>query len=145
MKTKQLEQEITARMRQWQQTENRAVVITGQMMEKTQNPLLRLVMEIIQRDSQLHHRVQQFIIDSLEGKAVSLSPEELGVISSLVGKHKRVEDDMLCQVGELLKELKGKRLLAQEYFLNFLLADEEKHCKMLAALDTFKKGIYPYA
>ena len=145
MKTKQLEQEIAARMRQWQQTENRAVVITGQMMEKTQNPLLRLVMEIIQRDSQLHHRIQQFIIDSVEGKAVSLSPEELGEISSLVGKHKRVEDEMLCQVGEMLQQLKGKRLLAQEYFLNFLLTDEDKHCKMLSALDTFKKGIYPYA
>jgi hypothetical protein len=145
MKTKQIQQEIATKMRKWQQTENRAVVITGQMMEKTQNPLLRLVMEIIQRDSQLHHRIQQFLIDSVEGKSVALSPEELGEISSLLGKHKRVEDDMLCQVEELLGKLKGKRLLAQEYFLNFLLTDEDKHCKMLGALDTFKKGIYPYA
>lgn len=145
MKVKELQQQIASRMRQWQQAENRAVVLTGQMMEKTQNPLLRLVMEIIQRDSQLHHRIQQFIIDSVEGKVVSLSPEELGAISSLLGKHKRVEDEMLCQIGEMLKQLKGKHLLAQEYFLHFLLTDEDKHCKMLSALDTFKKGIYPYA
>lgn len=144
-KTKQLQQEIATRMREWQKTENRAVVITGQMIEKTENPLVRLVMEIIQRDSQLHHRIQQFIIDSLEGTAVTLSPEDLGALSNLVGKHKRVEDDMLCQVDDLLKQLQGKRMLAQEYFLNFLRTDEDKHCKMLAALDTFKKGIYPYS
>jgi hypothetical protein len=48
-------------------------------------------------------------------------------------------------VESLLSELKGKKMMVEEYFLNFLVADETKHCKMLAALDTFKRGLYPYA
>jgi hypothetical protein len=145
MKTKDLQKAIAAKMKDWQKTENRAVSITGQMIDKTENPMLRLVMEIIQRDSQMHHRIQQFLIDGIESRAYSLSPDELNLISSLVGKHKKVEDDMLCSVESLLSELKGKKMMVEEYFLNFLVADETKHCKMLAALDTFKRGLYPYA
>jgi len=145
MKTKDLQKAIAAKMKDWQKTENRAVSITGQMIDKTENPMLRLVMEIIQRDSQMHHRIQQFLIDGIESRAYSLSTDELNLISSMVGKHKKVEDEMLCAVESLLSELKGKKMMVEEYFLNFLVADETKHCKMLAALDTFKKGLYPYA
>jgi hypothetical protein len=145
MKTKDLQKAIAAKRKDWQKTENRAVSITGQMIDKTENPMLRLVMEIIQRDSQMHHRIQQFLIDGIESRAYSLSPDELNLISSLVGKHKKVEDDMLCSVESLLSELKGKKMMVEEYFLNFLVVDETKHCKMLAALDTFKRGLYPYA
>lgn len=145
MKTKELEKGIAADLREWQKIENRAISLTGQAIEKTENPLLHLVMEIIQRDSQGHHRVQQFLLDTLEGTAVTLTPEQLAEVSQIVDKHMRAESEMMQKVEAALGVIRGKKLLVLEYFLNYLYEDECKHAKMLAALDTFKRGIYPYA
>jgi hypothetical protein len=145
VKTKDLEQDIAGQLKQWQKIEDRTVSITGQAIEKTDNPLLRLVMEIIQRDSQAHHRVQQLLIESLEGKALVLTPEQLGEISQLVERHMQAESDMMKKVEAALAAIKGKKLMVLEYFLNYLHEDECKHAKMLSALDTFKRGLYPYA
>lgn len=145
MKTMVLEQGIAEDLKQWQKVENRAISLTGQAVEKTVNPVLRLVMEIIQRDSQMHHRVQQFLIDSLEGKPVLLTPEQLGEISQIVEKHRDAEVEMMGKVEAALASIKNKKLMVLEYFLNYLHEDECKHAKMLESLDTFKKGMYPYA
>ena len=66
MSIKALQKELAASMRRWQKIENSAIVSTGLVMEKTENPIIRLVMEVIQRDSQMHYLVQQWIADSLE-------------------------------------------------------------------------------
>jgi rubrerythrin len=145
MKTRDIEKGIADQLRQWQKVEDRTVSITGQAIEKTENPILRLVMEIIQRDSQAHHRVQQFLLDELEGKPVTLTPEHLGEISQLVERHMQAENEMTQNVEAALAAIKGRKLLVLEYFLNYLREDECKHAAMLSALDTFKRGIYPYA
>ena len=72
---KEVQEGLIANMKAWQKIENRSVVSTGQVMEKTDNPIVRLVMEIIQRDSQMRYRVQSWVADTLSGKAVSLTPE----------------------------------------------------------------------
>ena len=51
MSTKEAQEKIVANMRRWQRVENASVASTGQIIEKTDNPIVRLVMEIIQRDS----------------------------------------------------------------------------------------------
>ncbi len=145
MKTKELAQGIAEQLKQWQKIEDRAVSLTGQVIEKTDNPLLRLVMEIIQRDSQAHHRVQQLLIESIEGKTLVLTPEQLGEISQFVDRHMQAEDEMMKNVETALAAIKGRKLMVLEYFLNYLYEDECKHAKMLSALDTFKRGLYPYA
>jgi len=78
-------------MRHWQKVENASIASTGQIIEKTGNPLIRLVAEIIQRDSLMYHRVQEFIADSLEHKAVSLNPEELTEVWGLIEHHIKIE------------------------------------------------------
>lgn len=145
MSTKEVRQELVDSMRHWQKIEDRSVESTGQVIAKTSNPLIRLVMEIIQRDSQMHHRVQQFIIDSLEGKPIALSTDEMGAISEMIDNHLKIEDDMVVLVDKALNDVKDRKMLVQEYLLNFLVADEKKHASMLKALDTIKKGMYPYA
>ena len=74
MSTKELQQEILSTMKRWQKIEFSALASTGQIIEKTDNPVVRLVMEIIQRDSQMHYRIQEWIADSLEFKTVSSTP-----------------------------------------------------------------------
>ena len=66
MQTKELQAKLVTEMKSWQKIENASVASTGKVIEQTENPIIRLVMEIIQSDSQMHHRVQQFIADTLE-------------------------------------------------------------------------------
>lgn len=132
-------------MRRWQKIENSSVSSTGRIMEKTNNELVRLVMEIIQRDSQFHYRVQEFIADSLEKKPVALNPDELGDVWDLIEKHIQLEEKTVELAEEALQAIKGKKMLVVEYLLNYLLEDEKKHNLVLAHLAKIKDGMYPYA
>jgi hypothetical protein len=145
MKTKEIQEKLVATMRTWQKIEDAAVASTGRIIEQTGNPLIRLVMEIVQLDSQMHHRVQEFIAASLTEKAVSLTPEELGAVSAGIENHNAIERKMVGYVEETLSALKGKKMLVQEYLLHYLRDDEKKHDALLSALDKIKQGMYPYA
>ena len=60
-------------LRQWQGIERDAIETTAQIMEKTNNLLIRQIMEIIRNDSVQHHRVQQFMIDMITRAPVTRS------------------------------------------------------------------------
>jgi hypothetical protein len=144
MSTKEIQERIVSNMRRWQQMENATVAATGNVIEKTENPIVRIVMEIIQRDSQMHYRVQGLIADSLDGKAISLNPEELEKVWDLIEKHIRLERQSVDVAEEALAALKGKKMVVQEYLLRYLLEDENKHNHILDSLEVIKKGMYPY-
>ena len=144
MSTKEIQENIVSNMHRWQKIENASVASTGKVIEKTENPVVRLVMEIIQRDSQMHYRIQEMIADSLETKAITLTPEELADVWDMIEKHIELEKKTVQFAEEALSALKGKKMVVQEYLLDYLLIDENKHNKILANLETIKKGMYPY-
>lgn len=143
MTVKELQKEMAASMRRWQKIENSAIASTGFVMEKTENPIIRLVMEIIQRDSQMHYLVQQWIADSLESKTVTLTPDELAKVWALIERHTEIEKAMVGIVQEALNSLKGKKMYVQEYLLKYLQEDEIKHTNLLNSLEGLKKGMLP--
>ncbi len=145
MSTKELQQEVIDNMRRWMKIENASVASTGNVIEKTNNPIVRIVMEIIQRDSQMHYRVQELIADSLESKTVTLSPEELADVWDMIEKHIELEKKTVELAEKSLAALKGKRMIVQEYLLNYLLKDEQKHNEILDELEPIKNKMYPYA
>ena len=143
---KQVQQDLVANMRSWQKVENASIASTGRVIEKTENPIVRLVMEIIGRDSQMHYRVQEWVAESLEGKAVSLAPDEVGDVWEMIEEHIRLEKKTLVLAQEALESIKGsKGMLVQAYLLEYLLEDEQKHNRMLERLASIQKGMYPYA
>jgi len=143
MKTKELQQRLVSDMRKWQKIEDASVSSTGQIIEKTENPLLRLIMEIIQRDSQMHYHVQEFIADSIEHKAVSLTSDELAKVWDMIERHIDLEKKTVEIAEQTIASLKGQQgMIVQEYLLNYLLEDERKHNDLLRHLDNIKKGIY---
>ena len=144
MSTKKIQEKIVDNMRRWQKIENASVSSTGKVMERTKNPLVRLVMEIIQRDSQMHYHVQEFIVNSLESKAISLTPEELNDVWTMIEEHIKLEEKSVELANEALHALRGRKLVVQEYLLDYLRLDEQKHDKILETLSTIKKGMYPY-
>jgi hypothetical protein len=144
MSTKEVQEQIVANMRRWQHIENATIASTGNVIEKTENPIVRIVMEIIQRDSQMHYRVQELIADSLTSKTISLTPEELEKVWDLIEDHIQLERKTVGMAEEALAALKGKQMVVQEYLLRYLLEDENKHNHMLDLLAVIKKGMYPY-
>jgi rubrerythrin len=134
-------EKLVGALRQWQAIERKAIDSCAGIMEKTDNPLIREMMEIIRNDSVQHHRVQQFIIDSLTKEQVRLTPEELGEIWDEITAHDEVERETI----ELAKELREEcRFFVQRALLDYLITDEEKHDKLLQSLEDFKKNLYPY-
>jgi uncharacterized tellurite resistance protein B-like protein len=135
------EAELKATLRRWQEIEDESVAQTSAIMAKTQNPLIKLVMEIIRQDSTMHKRVQQVILDSLEKQAFSLTPEELADVWSLIEKHAEAEKETI-QLAE--KARKNCRLFVQKHLLTYLTEDELKHDRLLNQLEDFKRKLYPY-
>lgn len=123
-------------LRQWQGIERDAIETTAQIMEKTDNLLIRQVMEIIRNDSVQHHRVQQFLIDSMTKTPVTLSPEELAEVWGQLEAH----DELERQTIELAENLKAESQdPVSNLLLDYLLRDEQKHDTILGDLEKFKQ------
>lgn len=145
MSIKESQAKIIANVRRWQKIENAGIVSTGKIISKTENPIVRLIMEIIQRDSQMHYRIQEIIADSLEGKAVALNPDELAAVWTMIEDHVKLERSTVELAQSTLEEIgKAKGMLVQAYLLEYLLKDEEKHEEVLSNLEKIKGGMYPY-
>ena len=128
-------------LERWQDAENRTIAQTTKIIGASNNPLVKLVMEIIRHDSVMHHRVQQFVIESLTTRTVTLTPEELAEVWTLVEEHIGMERETIGY-GEELKKL--CKLFVQSSLITYLLNDEEKHDKLLGQLGDFKRKLYPY-
>ena len=135
-------EELTGTLRQWQGLEDKTIEQTTAIAQKTQNPLIKLIMEIIRQDSAMHRRVQQAMLDSLEIEAFTLTPEELADVWDMLEKHAEMEKETI-QLAE--KARRNCRVFVLRHLLTYLIEDEQKHDRLLAQLEDFKRGIYPYA
>jgi len=139
-KAEQLEQ-LKVTLREWQKIEDGSVVHTTAILEKTKNPLISLVMDIIRQDSIMHKRVQQTILDSLEKEAFSLQPEELGEIWEMIEEHDKAEEKAISMAKQASQSCP---LVIQRHLLEYLIEDEEKHERLIGHLEDFKKSLHPY-
>ncbi len=105
-------------------------------MEKTDNLLIRQIMEIIRNDSVQHHRVQQFLIDAMTRNPIRLSPEELADVWGEIEAHDELERETIRLAEQLRDEVKDPVV---KILLNYLLVDEQKHDTILGELEEFKK------
>lgn len=143
MSTKEKQEALIENMRRWQKLENAAVTQTSTILEKSNHPLIRAVSEIIQRDSQMHYRIQQLVIDSLEKEYIPVLIDQLEGVWEAVEKHIQLEKKTVELAQESLKNIEGTKNVVQQYLLNYLLEDEKKHDKLLADLELIKKKMYP--
>ena len=125
-------------MREWQGIERHSIETTTKIMERTDNLLIRQIMEIIRNDSVQHHRVQQFIIDSLTKQPVTLSHDELAQIWEEIEAHDKMEKKTIQMAHECKEEC---QFFVQRALLDYLIADEQKHDFILQELENFKKNM----
>lgn len=129
-------------MKKWQEVEDRSIDSIRTLNKKIKNPLVKQVLKIIQYDSTMHRKVQQFIIDSMEKKAITLTPDELSAVWSGIEAHIKMERATI-ELGQLAKA--NSNNFVHRYLINYLLRDEHKHDELLEQLENIKRNIYPYA
>ena len=137
-KAAQRTEEMVLALRNWQAIERESIEMTAQIMEETKNPLVRQIMEIIRNDSVQHHRVQQFLIDTMITAPVNMSYEDLAEIWSKIEEHDATEKAAI-EAAKELREMTTDHV--HKILLDYLLRDEEKHDTILEQLDEFKKHL----
>ncbi|TAN40127.1 MAG: hypothetical protein EPN22_17565 [Nitrospirae bacterium] len=142
--TKELQENLVTELKTWQKTEASAVAFGDKLAQSTDNALIKMVAEIIGTDSARHAKIQQMVIDSLQRGTVTLSPDDLAKVWSSIEEHIRVERDMVKTVKAALTLMKGRKMVIQQYLLEYLMFDEEKHDLLLEKLEGIKSGMYPY-
>ena len=145
MTTKERQGRLVEILGAWQQIESRSMAQCGDIADRTRNPVIRLVMEIIRRDSAMHHRVQQFIIESIQKEAVSLTVEDLEAVWGAIEAHIEAERETERLVAEARQALAGTKDVVQQYLLSYLAVDEKKHDELLEGLNLIKRGMYKSA
>jgi hypothetical protein len=130
--------EMVGVLREWQGIERQSMSDTTQIMQETNNPLIRLIMEIIRHDSVMHHRVQQFLIDTVTRENVTLTREDVAEIWSKIEAHDEMEKKTIA-MAEQLREKAWSPIHKQ--LLDYLLSDERKHDGMLQQLEEIKRGM----
>ncbi len=142
MSTKEKQARLAEILGSWQQIETRSIAQCGDIADRTRNPVLRLVMEIIRRDSAMHHRVQQFVADSLRSESVSLTVEDLEAVWGALEAHIAAERETERLVAQAREALAGTKDVIQQYLLEYLATDERKHDALLDGLNLIKRGMY---
>ena len=145
MTTKERQAQLVETLGRWQQIEGRSITQCADIADRTRNPVLRLVMEIIRRDSAMHHRVQQFVIDTIEKEPVALTVEDLEGVWGAIEAHIAAEHETERLVAQARQALAGTKDVVQQYLLAYLEADEKKHDALLEGLNLIKRGMYKAA
>lgn len=139
---KEKAKKLIATMKKWQKVEERSIDSIRTLNKKVKNPLVKQVLKIIHYDSTMHKKVQQFIIDSMEKKAITLTPDELSTVWSGIEAHIKMERATI-ELGQIAKA--NSNDFVHRYLINYLLRDEHKHDELLEQLENIKRNIYPYA
>lgn len=124
-------------IREWQALEDKTIASAEELLNKTNNPLVKMTMEMIKHDSQKHKVMQQMLIDSIIKEAIHLSPDELAPLSDLLNRHLEAEAKSLSLADAALEK---SELLIARYILSYLIADETKHHSLINKLNELKRA-----
>jgi hypothetical protein len=136
-----IEEEVIKNFKQWQELENETLSLSKDLEKKSDNSFVKLVMEIIKRDSEKHKIMQQFVIDSFTKEAIHLTPQELIPLAEVLEKHIKAEAKSMGLANACIAETKN---FFAGFVSSLLLADEVKHHEMLTMLEQIKGQVYPY-
>ena len=137
-KAQERTREAVELLRSWQSLERESIATTAEIMDSTDNLLIRQIMEIIRNDSVQHHRVQQFIIDILTREPVRMSPDDMAEVWTRLEQHGELERRTI----EMAIELKEKTTdVVAKVLLEYLILDEQKHDTLLEQLEAVKRHL----
>ncbi len=137
-------EQIASSMTDWKLLEQQSAESIEKVKAKCGNPLICLMMDIIENDARIHERLQELIMSSLQRQPITLSLDEIGEVIELIREHTRIKGEMIQKTESVLDNLKDKSLRIQEFLLKTIIADEKKHKEMLEGVEKIRQGLYPY-
>ena len=119
-------------IREWQKLEDETVRISRETMTKSDNAIVRMLMEMIRHDSEKHKVMLRLLEEGLTKQQLYLSPDELAPLSDMLHKHIEAESNSVRIAQHALEQ---SELFITRYVLTMLLADEAKHHRLLGDLN----------
>ena len=139
--TKITEEKLLHLIEDWYKLEDQTIGFAEDLKKKSDNPFIKVIMEIIKHDSQKHKIMQQFVIDALTKEAVHLAPQDLIPLADILEKHIQAEAKSMGMANAC-------STVSRNYFVDFIVSaltdDEIKHHNMLKSLDHIKSAVYSY-
>jgi uncharacterized tellurite resistance protein B-like protein len=133
-------EELAKVLKEWYNLEDQTIKLSEDLMKKSDNSFVKVIMEMIKRDSEKHKIMQQFAINHLTKEAFHLTPQELIPLGEVLDKHVQAEAKSMGLANNAIT-------MSRDYFTNFivsyLMADEIKHHEMLTTLDHVKGQVHP--
>lgn len=128
-------------LKEWQGLENETISLAEKLSSKSDNDFVKVIMEMIKRDSEKHKVMQQFAIDHLTKEAFRLTPEDLIPLGEVLEKHVKAEAKSMALANDAITKSKD---FFSNFIISYLMADEIKHHEMLTKLEQIKGKVYPY-
>jgi hypothetical protein len=134
-------EELAKILKDWQNLEEETASLSESLMKKSNNDFVKVIMEMIKRDSEKHKAMQQFVIDHLTKRAIEIAPQDLVPLGDVLDRHLKAEAKSMGLAN--LAITKSKDFFAN-FIVSYLMADEIKHHEMLTKLEQIKGQVYPY-
>jgi len=125
----------------WIVLEDLTVGSCDAILKKSKSPIVNAMMKAIKMDSMKHKELLKVVQQCIEG-TITMTPDELGTISSLIEGHSKLEKDAI-DIAE--KTLADSKHFVISQIIKYILDDERKHFSMATDMNAYKSHIYPYA
>jgi hypothetical protein len=116
-------------------SEDQTIEDAKNVKKETDNPFVKMTMEMLIHDAEKHKIIQQMVIDSLTKEAVHLPPDELFPLEEVLNRHILEESESLMRV---IATIDKKEPKITRYLLSYLSADEAGHRELVGKLNELK-------
>jgi len=132
---------LPERIEEWKEREEELQRSAAELYKRTDSYFVQIVTKALQRDAEKHEEILQAILDCFDC-TVTITPEELGELTSLLDDHLEIRKrtDKLARVA-----LKSRPHYITNQLLRYLLEDGKKNAVLVEQLNEFKGHLYPYA
>ncbi len=128
-------QDLIKAMESWMESEEVTIEDARTMKKETDNPFVKMTMEMLIHDAEKHKIIQQMVIDSLTKESVHLTPEELAPLEKVLNRHILEESENLTKAIGAIDKTEPRII---RYLLSYLSADEAGHRELVARLNELK-------
>lgn len=134
-------EELAKILQDWYALEDQTIKFSEELMKKSDNSFVKVIMEMIKRDSEKHKTMQQYAINHLTKEATKLDQQDLIPLSDILDKHVAAEAKSMGLANIAMTKSKD---FFTNFIISYLMSDEIKHHEMLTRLDHIKGQLYPY-
>jgi hypothetical protein len=121
-------------IKRWIVLENETIDSANDLMNQSNNPYVRTIIDLVRLDSEKHKHILETIRLSLDHTVV-FSPDDLKVVDTFINKHASLEK---TAVDTAEQALGMGSLPIPKFLLEHLLVDEKKHDNYMSELNGLK-------